>query len=257
MTGAGSRGEGIGNGRAIAVLMAQAGARVVAADRDASALDATLAMIAETGVPGLGVVADVGDPAGCAQIVNGALERFGQLDVLVNNVGIVGPAGTAEDVDPEAWDEAFRINVKSVMLMARHAVPALRRSSAAAIVNVSSIVAQRGGHPSLCYPATKSAVLGMTTAMASHYGPAGIRVNSVMPGNVFTPMVTARGMSEEMRLQRRENNLLKIEGTGWDVGYATLFLASQAARWITGVILPVDGGLTSSVPLPTLPVSRG
>jgi NAD(P)-dependent dehydrogenase (short-subunit alcohol dehydrogenase family) len=111
----------------------------------------------------------------------------------------------------------------------------------------------RGGHPSLLYPTSKSAVIGLTRAMAAHHGRAGIRVNCIAPGTVYTPMVTSRGMSEEMRQARAEVTLLGTEGTGWDIGYGVLFLASDEARWITGVTLPIDGGASagqSNLPVP-------
>jgi NAD(P)-dependent dehydrogenase (short-subunit alcohol dehydrogenase family) len=164
------------------------------------------------------------------------------VDILVNNVGISGPAGNAEGVDPEAWDYAMQVNVKSVMLMAKYAVPEMRKSGGGAIVNLSSVAGLRAGHPGLLYATTKGAIVQMTRAMAGHHGADNIRVNAVAPGYVYTPMVASRGMTDELRQQRAQSGMLKTEGSAWDVAEAACFLASPAARWITGQTLPVDAG---------------
>jgi NAD(P)-dependent dehydrogenase (short-subunit alcohol dehydrogenase family) len=181
------------------------------------------------------------------------IERWGRLDVLVNNVGIGGPPGTAVEVDPEAWERAMRVNVTSMMLMAKHAIPELLRQGGGSIINLSSVAGLQGGHPSLLYPTTKAAVIGLTRAMAAHHGPDGIRVNAVAPGMVYTPMVYSRGMSPELREARRRRSLLQTEGSGWDVGMAVVFLAGDEARWVTGIVMPVDAGATAgsvSSPVP-------
>jgi NAD(P)-dependent dehydrogenase (short-subunit alcohol dehydrogenase family) len=167
------------------------------------------------------------------------------VDILVNNVGIGGPQGNAVDLDLEEWDRALRINVSSMMYMARHCIPAMREIGRGAIINVASVAGLMGGHPSLLYPTSKGAVVNMTRAMAAHHGEEGIRVNCVAPGMVHTPLVYARGMSDEKREMRRNRSLLQTEGSGWDVGHAVRDLASDEARWMTGVVLPVDAGTTS------------
>src|SRR5258708_181242 len=189
--------------------------------------------------------ADVTDPAACAAAVRAAASRWSRLEILVNNVGIGGPSGTAVEVDPEAWDRAMRVNVTSMMLMAKYAIPEMRKAGGGSIINIASVAGLAGGHPSLLYPTSKGAVVNMTRAMAAHHGSDGIRVNCVAPGMVYTPMVYSRGMSPEMREARRERSLLKTEGTGWDVGNPVLFLAHHQARWLTRVILPVDAGATA------------
>jgi NAD(P)-dependent dehydrogenase (short-subunit alcohol dehydrogenase family) len=166
------------------------------------------------------------------------------VDILVNNVGVGGPEGTAVEVDIESWDKAMRINVASMMLMAKYAIPEMVKAGAGAIVNIASVAGLRGGTASLLYPTSKGAVVNMTRAMASQHGPQGIRVNCVAPGMVYTPMVAGR-MTPEMREVRRKRSLLQTEGTGWDVGHAVAFLASDQARWVTGVVLPVDAGATA------------
>ena len=243
VTGAGSRAEGIGNGRAAAVLLAREGARVTLVDRERSWAERTLAMIVDESGEGQVVVADVARSEDCRSAVAATVERWGRLDVLVNNVGITGPSGTALDVDLADWDEGFRVNVTSMMLMARYAIPEMRKGGGGSIVNLSSVAGLSGGHPKLLYPTTKAAVIGLTRAMAAHHGTQGIRVNAVAPGLVYTPMVATRGMTDEMREDRRRRGLLQTEGTGWDVGAAVLYLASDDARWVTGTVLTVDAGM--------------
>ncbi len=250
VTGAGSAGEGIGNGRATAVLLARAGARLAVVDWVPEAADATRRLIDEEGGEALVVVCDVSDDRSCKAAVREVLARWGTVHVLVNNVGILGPAGTAAEVDPERWDHAMRVNVTSMMLMARHCVPAMREAGGGTIVNMASTAGLTGGHPNLFYPTSKGAVVSLTRAMAAQHGREGIRVNCVAPGMVYTPMVAAGGMPEDVRVARRERSLLGIEGTAWDVAHAVLFLVSDDARWITGLVMPVDGGATAAYPRP-------
>ena len=172
-----------------------------------------------------------------------ALQRFGRLDCLDNNVGI-GSRGTVVEEDPAVWRRVMQVNVETMFLAARHAIPAMIRSAGGgAIVNVSSISALRP-RGLTAYSVSKGAVIALTRAMAVDHGPQGIRVNCVAPGPVYTPMVYAGGMSAAARERRRQASLLRIEGTGWDVGQAVRFLLSGQARYITGQTLVVDGGAT-------------
>jgi len=253
VTGAGSLAPGIGNGRAAAILLARAGARVALVDLSADAARQTRDLIEEEGGDALVVPADVGDPANVQRAVATVADRFGGVDILVNNVGVAGPPGTAVDVDVGAWRLALHVNVTSMMLLAKHVVPHMARAGGGAVVNVSSIAALGGGHPTLLYPTAKGAIVSMTKAMAAHHGPQGIRVNCVAPGLVLTPMVQSRGMSDELREARRLAAPLETEGTGWDVGEAVLYLAGPRGRWVTGVVLPVDGGITATLPIRTPP----
>ncbi|HET6183272.1 MAG TPA: SDR family oxidoreductase [Acetobacteraceae bacterium] len=246
VTGAGSRADGIGNGRAAAILLARHGAKVTLVDQNPDWAARTQQIIeAEGGITHV-VIADVTEPEDCARIVRETVRLWGRLDVLVNNVGISGPRGTAVEVDLAEWDRGLRVNVTSMMLMAKYAVPEMARGGGGAIVNLASFAGLFGGHPSLLYPTSKGAVVNMTRAMAAHHAPQGIRVNAVAPGMVYTPMVYADGMTEEHRAARRNRSLLKTEGSGWDVGQAVLYLASAEARWVTGIVLPVDAGASAA-----------
>jgi NAD(P)-dependent dehydrogenase (short-subunit alcohol dehydrogenase family) len=255
VTGAGSRGEGIGNGRAAAVLLARRGARVALLDRQEEWARETARLIGDAGQC-MVIACDVSRADDCEAAVAQVVARWGRVDILVNNVGVTGPAGSAVEVDLAAWDEGLRVNVTSMMLMARCCIPFMREAGEGAIVNVASVAGLVGGHHALLYPTTKGAVINMTRAMAAQHGAERIRVNCVAPGMVFTPMVASRGMSGEMREARRRQSPLQTEGTGWDVGHAIAFLASDEARWITGVVLPVDAGASAVLSAP-IPPSTG
>ena len=245
VTGAGSRAPGIGNGRATSVVLARHGAKVVLVDAVAAWAEETARMIRDEDGDCIIVEGDVAETASCRAIVDKTVETWGRCDILVNNVGVTGPRGTAVEVDVEAWDRAMHVNVASMMLMAKFAIPVMIAGGGGSIVNIASVGGLQGGHPSLLYPTSKGAVINLTRAMAAHHGRDGIRVNCVAPGAVYTPMVASRGMSDEMREARRAQTLLGTEGTGWDIGYGVLFLASDESRWITGLILPIDGGRTA------------
>ena len=240
--GAGAAGDGIGNGRAAAILLAREGARVVCVDRKPELADATVAMIDAEGGAAITVGADVTDPDDCTRVAAMATEAFGGIDQLVNNVG-VGSRGSVLDTDPVAWERVMRINVSSAYHLSRAVLPSMIDRGGGAIVNVSSIAAilPRG---LTAYSTSKGALLSMTQAMAVDHARDGIRVNAVLPGPVYTPMVAADGMPESVREARRKASLLQIEGTGWDVGNAVAFLLSDRARYITGQHLVVDGGTT-------------
>ena len=247
VTGAGSRADGIGNGRAAAILMAREGVKVALIDAVPANAEATKAMIDKEGNTSMVVACDVADPKSCEAAVAETVAAWGRLDILVNNVGVGGTGGSAVDLDLEAWDSDLRINVTSMMLMARYAIPEMRKVKGGAIVNIASVAGLRGGHSGLMYPTSKGAVVNMTRAMAAHHGREGIRVNCIAPGMVYTPMVYSRGngMSQELREARRKRSLLETEGTGWDVGNGVLYLVSDMAKWVTGVIHPVDAGATA------------
>jgi len=252
VTGAGSSGLGIGTGKAISVLFAREGARVLLVDRVATHAEETLAAIREEGGEASVCAADVINPADCQGMVETARARYGRLDILVNNVGVLGP-GAVVDVKEEDWDRVLDVNLKSMMLTSKYAIPDMIEGGGGAIVNLSSIAGLRAGSggASLPYAVSKGGVIALTTQMAVHHGRDHIRVNGIAPGHLDTPMVAA-GMTEEMRDLRRRAGPLGTEGTAWDIAWPAVFLASDEARWITGVVLPVDAGLLATTPLAML-----
>ena len=243
VTGGGAAGDGIGNGRAAAILLARAGTRMLVVDRQHALAERTVAMIEQEGGVATAFTADLTREAEARAAVAAALKQYGRLDFLDNNVGI-GGRGSVVDVSAEDWHRVMQVNVETMFLVSKHAIPAMIESAGGgAIVNVSSISAlrPRGLTP---YTVSKGAVIALTRAMAVDHGPQGIRVNCVAPGPVYTPMVYASGMSDGAREQRRKASVLGREGTGWDVGMAVRFLLSDHARYITGQTLVVDGGAT-------------
>lgn len=242
VTGGGALDDGIGNGRATAILLARAGVRVVVVDRKIELAARTVEMIEADGGVALATAGDVTAERDCSDIVDTAVEAFGGLDILDNNVGI-GSRGSVVEEDPSHWDRVMKVNVSSMFLMSKHAIPRMVERGGGAIVNVSSISALRP-RGLTAYSTSKGAVIALTRAMAVDHAAQGIRVNCVAPGPVFTPMVAGAGMSDELRERRRSASPLKIEGTGWDIGNAVVFLASDRARYITGQTLVVDGGVT-------------
>jgi len=243
VTGGGAAGDGIGNGRAAAILLARAGARVAVIDRDEGLAARTAEMIASDGGEAAAFGTDVTNEDECRTMVERVVERFGRLDLLDNNVGI-GSRGNVVSESANSWERVMRVNVESMFLVSKFAIPAMVASGdGGAIVNVSSISALRP-RGLTAYSTSKGAVIALTKAMAVDHGRDGIRVNCVAPGPVLTPMVGGEGMDPDAREQRRKASLLRIEGTGWDIGKAVRFLLSEEARYITGQVLVVDGGTT-------------
>jgi NAD(P)-dependent dehydrogenase (short-subunit alcohol dehydrogenase family) len=206
-------------------------------------------MIRAEGGNGVALTADVADPTAVRGVVEECERTLGGIDVLVNNVGVVGPRGTATDIDLAEWDAAMRVNVTAMVGLVQQVVPGMRARGTGSIVNMGSVSGLAGGYPSLSYATTKGAVVNLTRTLAGHHGPDGIRVNAVAPGQLLTPRITARNPSPQMLEARREVAPLRTDGDAWDAAHAVLFLAGDAARWITGVILPVDAGLSAVLPL--------
>jgi NAD(P)-dependent dehydrogenase (short-subunit alcohol dehydrogenase family) len=252
VTGAGSTpGPGMGTGRASAIVLAREGARVLLVDLYPERAEETLGMIREEGGEAEALAADVADAAGAEAMVRRAVETFGTLDILVNNIGRAH-VGTVVDTTEEDWDQALDINLRTTFLASKYAVPVMAGKGAGAIVNVASISALRGDG-TIAYSAAKGGIVAMTVDMAYSHGRQGIRVNAVAPGHITTPMVmsvSAPGPGADyMNTMRAEAGLLGTAGDGWDVGWAVGFLASDEARWITGAVLPVESGVLSVTPL--------
>ncbi len=242
-------GETIGNGRAMAVLFAREGARVLCVDRVLARAEATAAMIAEAGGEASALQADVVRAADCAQIVAEALARLGRLDILVNNVGIGGGDGPVHRVEEAAFDRILAVNLKGMWLVTKAALEPMRAQGAGAIVNISSLAARAGGIQ-LAYEVSKAGVNRLTAHVAISQARYGIRCNAVQPGLMDTPMAVAGIAAASGRTQeevRQERNvrvpLGGRMGSAWDTAHAALFLASDDAKFISGAILPVDGGM--------------
>ena len=240
VTGAGSRGPGVGNGKATAILMAREGARVLCVDAQKDRAEETVALIHAERGEALAFTADVTRKADCDAMVAEADSRWGGLDVLHNNVGIESRQ-LLMDTTEEEWDRVMAVDLKSMLFATQAAVPALERRGGGAITCVSSVAALRGAGRT-AYAAAKAGVLGFVVTVAIQLAPKAIRVNAIAPGTVWTPMVEDLG--SEMRERRRRAIPLGVEGTAWDVGWAAVYLASAEARWVTGHTLVVDGGLT-------------
>ncbi len=242
VTGAGAHAADgpLGIGRATAEAFAREGADVLVADRDAAAAERTLVACRAVGARAEPFVADLAEPGAAEVMVAAAVAAFGRLDVLDNNLGIMLPAGGLLETDDADWRRMLDVNLLAMVSASRAAVPHLEASSGS-IVNLTSIGALRPrGNTS--YSVTKGAVLALTEALAVELGPRGIRVNAVAPGPVLTPMVGGAAMPEALRARRRDASLLRREGTAWDVAANVLHLASDDARYLTGVTLVVDGG---------------
>src|SRR6201995_1601287 len=211
--GGGPKADGIGNGRAAAILLARAGANVLVVDRELALAERTVAMIAGESGNATAAAYDVTEAAQCAAMVEDAVSRWGRLDCLDNNVGL-GSKGTVVEETEGNWAHVMRVNVDTMFLTCKHAIPAMiRTAGGGAIVNISSISALRP-RGLTSYSVSKSAVIGLTKAIAVDHGPQGVRANCVAPGPVYTPMVYGNGMSDEAREGRRKASVLAREGTG-------------------------------------------
>lgn len=240
VTGAGSQGEGFGTGKAIACVFAREGARVALVDLDAERAEITRRMVAEDGGDAFVYAADVTEADGCRRVVAATLERYGRLDVLVNNVGLGTGGGRLEALPDGLWQRVLDVNLKSVVLMTQQAITHLV-ASRGNIVNIASTAGLRA-HGGAAYGPSKAAVVALSRELAVMYGRDGVRANTIAPGHLFTPLVE-QFVDAAGRERRRRIAPLGIEGDAWDVAAAALFLASDEARFISGVCLPVDGGV--------------
>ncbi|ACL61900.1 SDR family NAD(P)-dependent oxidoreductase [Methylobacterium nodulans] len=240
--GAGSAGTGWGNGKAAAVAFAREGARVVCVDRIAGAAEETAHLIGEEGNEAEAIAADVTDSEAVARAVAFTERRFGGIDILHNNVGLAEPGGP-EDLDEAAWLRAIEINVGGVWRTCRAVLPGMRARRRGAVVNISSVASIRcSGAPVFAYAAAKAAVNQATVAVAIQYARDGIRANAILPGLLDTSLRDDCRTAGTRDAGRDRLVPLGRLGEAWDIAHAAVFLASDEARFITGVCLPVDGG---------------
>lgn len=251
VTGAGSVGAGWGNGRAIAVRFAQEGARVFGVDRDPARLQETAELIRGCGGTFIAGACDVTQGSSVADAIARCADALGRPDVLVNNVGGSAKGGPVE-MSEEVWDAQVDYNLKSVFLTCKHALPHMLAQGGGAIVNLSSTSGIRWtGSAQVAYAATKAGVIQLSRVLAVQYAKQGIRVNTVVPGQLHTPMVEARlagqraGGDVQALLQERQSRIpLPFMGDGRDTANAALYLASDEARFVTGTEIIVDGGMS-------------
>ena len=254
IVGAGQQpGETIGNGRATAIRFAREGARLYLVDRDLERAEETGALCEAEGATAAVLAADITSEEDCARIAAGCVDRYGRIDILHNNVGrSEGDRETAE-MDRETWDFLMAMNVTGMFLVCKHVLPVMRAQRSGVIINISSI-ASTCAHNTVTYKTGKGAVNTLTHHLAMENAPWGIRANAILPGLMDTPMAIERRAREQnvdretVRQARHERvPLLRQMGTAWDVANAALFLASDEAAYVTGLIMPVDGGLSAKI----------
>jgi NAD(P)-dependent dehydrogenase (short-subunit alcohol dehydrogenase family) len=246
-----SPGEGIGNGRATVLRFIQEGASVLAVDRDLAAAEETAALAVTEGGTCIAFAADVTREATLAAAMQAAVEHWGRIDILHNNVGVSIAGGDKPllELTEEAFDRVSAINLRGTIMACKHAIPVMRRQGSGAIVNISSVAAYENTYPLVAYKVTKAAMVEFTKQLALQNAEYGIRANCILPGLMNTPMAvdTRARTSNRSRAEVAAERDAKVplrgkQGTGWDVANAALFLASDEANFITGAALPVDGG---------------
>ena len=252
VVGAGqSPGEGMGNGRAAALLFAREGARVLAVDHRLDSAKETAQAVANEGGTCVAFEADVTKEASLKAAVAQAMTLWGRIDVLHNNVGVslAGGDATPMEITEEAFDRVNAINLRGTIMACKHVVPIMRKQQAGSIINISSVAALTANYPTVAYKTTKAGMIAFTEQLAYHNAEYGVRENAILPGLMNTPMAVdtrARTWGQSRADVEAARNarvpLRKRMGTAWDVAYAALFLASEEANFITGISLLVDGG---------------
>lgn len=256
VSGAGNVGHGIGNGKAVALLLARRGARIFAVDISADAVAETARLIRAEGGEVETHVSDATQSDQVAHAFETCVERFGGLDILVNNVGGSAPGGAVE-LTPQQWAAQLDFNLTSAYLGCHHAIPHLLAQGGGAIVNIASIMALRmsAERPHIGYSAAKQGLIGLSKSVAMQHAKSGIRCNTVVPGLINTPLVEAR-IAKQLSASDLEGFIAKRNaqvpmgqmGSCWDVANAVMFLASREAGHITGTELVVDGGISAALP---------
>ena len=238
-------GAGSGIGRETSLLFLEAGAQVILADINETSLEETMNLVSQKGLKdnAVSVIADVSKETAIEAMVKTAIDEFGKLDILFNNAGLGGAFGSISDIDADEWDQSMAILLKSVFMGIKHAsVEMKKNTNGASIINTASIAGMSGGGGPQAYSAAKAAVINLSQTTALELGEFKIRVNSISPGAISTPLLN--GLSEDW--DERIKGLQPIEELGQplDIAYAALFLASDESRFVTGHNLCVDGGLT-------------
>jgi NAD(P)-dependent dehydrogenase (short-subunit alcohol dehydrogenase family) len=238
-------GASSGIGRAIATLFAAEGARVVAAARRRELLDGLVQEIEAAGGTACALAGDVSDESFARALVDEATSRYGGLDIAVNNAGVLGPMAPTPDVTREAWDQTMATNLTSAFLAAKHQIPAMLARGAGSLIFVSSFVGYTAAMPGAAtYAASKAGQIGLMKALAVEYGPRKIRVNALLPGGTQTAAADTMANTEEMRAFVRNMHALKRIAEPDEQARAALFLASDAASFVTGSAMLVDGGVS-------------
>ncbi len=249
VTGAGSSGEGFGTGKAISVLFAREGARVVLVDKERDRAQETLRLIEDEGGEAEVFVADLSVPSSCPQIVEATTARYGTINILVNNAAISATTSLL-DTTQELYDQVIAVNLTAPFMLTKAALPVMMDGGGGSIVNITSIAAMRGtgGRGQTAYAASKAGLMGFTIDVSDAYGKQGIRINCVAPGIIDTPMranAMAQAGLKPGDIDLSTKTSVGFEGDAWDIARAALFLAGPDGRFITGVLLPVDGGTTA------------
>jgi len=245
VTGAAPRGEGVGNGMATAILFAREGAKVVLVNRNAERAEKLQRQIKDEGGEAAVFAGDVTQADVTEAMADFTMKRYGRLDILHNNVGIGAP-GTPETVTLESWHNVLDANLTATMLCTKACLPRMKQGGGGSIIMVSSIAGALGlmGSPgAVAYSTAKAGLHGFTHSVAADYATQNIRANCIIVGSVHTPMVGQMG--EEARARRVKMVPMQTEGTAWDVAHGAVYLASDEARWVTGILLPIDGGLVA------------